>query len=198
MPVIYRQNDDAWSMDFLGHSPSSRLGGKGCMPSSVAMAVSNLTDRRMTPRDVNDAARKAGGFVAGTGTGILERMAASVKLLAPESMRVREKDPSVKGDVSALTDLIEAVLGGKLGPFKANTPRGLIVNVDHSGDGKPDHFVYLHGRHPGGGWILLDPAPGSMVHLLPTMMATADWGTKARPHPKTYRVWGVAPIGVPL
>lgn len=65
-----------------------------------------------------------------------------------------------------------------------------IINVDHTGDDRPDHFLVIVRRN-GNGWDAIDPACGD-VFIANDLTAEADWKGKR----KHYVVLGAAPIGL--
>lgn len=197
--VSFRQADPFWTTDVLGFSkpcvddegkpqPASTIGRKGCLVASVAIATSGLAPATFTPSGVNDAARKGGGFVAGTGSGRLPQMAASVGLVAPDALRVRDLDPSVPAEAARLRQVIDCALAEADGFFVGGG--FCIINVDHTGDDRPDHFLVIVRRN-GNGWDAIDPACGD-VFIANDLTAEADWKGKR----KHYVVLGAAPIGL--
>jgi hypothetical protein len=197
--VSFRQADPNWSTDVLGfskpyvdddgkHQPASTLGRKGCLVTAVAIASSGLAAVSVSPRGVNEAARKGGGFVAGTGSGRLPQMAASVGLVAHDALRVRDLDPSVPAEAARLRHVIDCALAETEGFFVGGG--FCIINVDHTGDDRPDHFLVIVRRN-GNGWDAIDPACGE-VFIANDLTAEADWKGKR----KHYVVLGAAPIGL--
>lgn len=191
-PIAYRQSDPLWSKDLLGLSPTSTVGGYGCLVASIA-SVSPLGETPMTPGELNAIGRAKGGFVTGSGIGRLERLAKLAGLVAPERLRIRDHDPADPIDHRVMIDLIRRSLAG---PEVADgffvEPGAVILNVDHTGDARPDHFLALV-AHAAGGFAGLDPAPGRGVSIPTSLRAfPVRWSPKTL---KTYTVVGIAPIG---
>lgn len=201
--LIYKQADPDWSKDILGFSalrpatperkakPAQTIGTSGCLMTAVAN-VASLTGAKITPRELNVLAKQGGGFVAGSAMAVLPRMALAAGLSAEEKYRVRDADPDQKEDFDRLVDAIEKSL-------KHNQDGGLfpeggfcILNVDHSDDDKPDHFVTVVGRDDRGGYIAIDPANGGEIWIEPTLRGVSVWSSK---NVKNYVVLGAAPIG---
>ena len=198
----FRQADIEWSTELLGNSRTSTVGAKGCAVACVAMATQlRGAGGLLTPRQVNIAGRAAGGFVSGSGSMILERLAKSASLVAPESLRLRDKDPSVEADQKVLASTIFRSLSkASAGGFFVDGGF-CILNVDHNGDEHPDHFILLVGPSGDHGWEALDPAPGASIRIDSlTFQGDSLWGhspggTEIWKH---YKVIGAAPIGVEL
>lgn len=226
--VIFKQNDPEWGTDILGHStpkpgqPAMTIGGQGCLLTTVSTAGENGDSLiRTSPRTLNALARTQGGFLGGGGLAILERMAAAAGMVAPDNVRVRKRDPKVREDLNILVNTIERSLALREGaylhpgfvdgifsrpierPWRKARGGFCIVNVDHTGDGIPDHFVLVVDYHPAGGYIAIDPAPGSTFHLRPDMTGDSVWGTRPGktkadpciPNVKHFVAYGAAPIG---
>lgn len=207
--TIYRQADPEWSSDVLGFSrprpatlaskaqAASTLGAEGCAVAAIA-AASGLGPTPMNPRQVNQAGQKGGAFVAGSGSMILERLAQAAGLWAPESLRVRMMDPGKPADRTKLADVINRSLLPAVGGGYFFDGGFCLINVDHRGDARPDHFILVTNTF-GPGWSAGDPAPGGIVYVAPDMTAVSQWGADKDTHKpilKNYVIRGAAPIGV--
>lgn len=191
---VFRQADFP---GLLGFSKKSSIAGKGCFVSCVAMAT-QLSSTILDPKQVNESAKAGRGFVAGTDSLILERAAKASGLCAPEELRLRDLDVADEFDIELARQTIDC----SLLPYDQGAP-GVggffvgggfcIANVDHTGDGNPDHFILIVGRHPDGGWSALDPAPGASIRIGPDFKGVSRWSADVEKH---YVVWGLAPIGV--
>ncbi len=191
-PIAYKQADPLWGSDLLGCSPTSTMGGYGCMVATVA-SLAPLAGLVISPGELNALGRKHGAFVAGTGKGKLEKLAALAGLVAPEHLRIRDHDPRDPVDHARMVEVIRRSLAGPdVADGYFTEPGACVINVDHNGDDTPDHFLALVAE-ASEGWAGLDPAPGRGVPI-PRSLA----GFRVRWSPtkqKTYTVIGIAPIG---
>ncbi len=65
MVTSYSQRDTEWSEDSLGASKELTLGQAGCLVTSIASTLSDLTDRPIAPGELNWWLRENRGFVGG-------------------------------------------------------------------------------------------------------------------------------------
>lgn len=65
MVTSYSQRDVEWSEDRLGATKDLTLGQAGCLVTSIASTISDLTDRIIAPGELNWWLRENKGFVGG-------------------------------------------------------------------------------------------------------------------------------------
>lgn len=202
--LVYKQNDAPHALDVLGFSQdrptvgavlgrkARTLGGYGCAVASIATATA-LAPVRLTPREVNERGKLARGFAANSGNMILERLAASAGLCAPESLRVRECDQFHEDDLLILRETIRLSLS-KTDPERFFEAGGFcLLNVDYDHDLTPEHFTLAVAALDDGSLEVADPAPGAMINIDATMHGTSTWSSHNVKH---YTVIGAAPIGL--
>jgi hypothetical protein len=65
MTIAYSQRDVEWAEDRLGTSKEYTLGTAGCLVTAVASMLSDLTDRPVSPGELNLWLRENGGYASG-------------------------------------------------------------------------------------------------------------------------------------
>lgn len=65
MVTAYSQRDTQWAHEGLGHQASPTMGAAGCLVTSVASVVTDLTDQPLGPGYLNDWLRQNKGFASG-------------------------------------------------------------------------------------------------------------------------------------
>lgn len=111
------------------------IGSYGCGPANIAMVVSTLTARRVTPAELADCAEKWGFFVPGVGTahGIFAKSAATYHL------KLEEFD----GDAPSILERLRA---GKL----------IICSMGKGYFSRSGHFITLRGIDAEGKILIAD------------------------------------------
>lgn len=175
---VLAQADPRWSKALLGDGTAT-IGRAGCVLASLVEAA-----RRKAGRDdvsipmLNEMAIAAGAF---NGSELrVDDAAQLVGLDAPYADRVSASP----GD-PRLVRALERCL--------ADPDGGALVRVDHNGDGKGDHTIFVYGWSPNTPKAILctDSAPAKTVQLsFPALTVTVPWGKVA----KHYRVVAVHPI----
>ena len=61
--AAYRQDSSDWAEDTLGQT-SDTMAGYGCTVTSVANAITNVTDTQMSPKALNDRLSQIGGYTS--------------------------------------------------------------------------------------------------------------------------------------
>lgn len=130
----YNQKDELWAGALFGRDP---IGGYGCGPVALAMLISTLCERPVTPVDVAEWGAKAGFAAPGSGSYLsIVQGAAKASGLACASLPV--------GDAEALRQAIRdgGIAVALMGPghFTAH-----------------GHFILLHGVAPTGEILVADP-----------------------------------------
>ena len=135
--VYYDQTDPAWAEEPYG---SDRIGGYGCGPVAMAMAVSSMTEHQMDPAqmaqwcvDQGYWARKHGSYLS-----IVPGTAEAVGL-ASTSIPPEEADPD---------DLLQRLATGQMGVA--------LMGPGHFTNG--GHFILLRGVTLDGRVLVADPA----------------------------------------
>lgn len=172
---LFRQGDPEWGTRRLNESPSGAvetLARKGCLVSSVAMALSELSGQLVTPAVVDRHLDARGGY-DGANRMSWERFG-TVAGTAVRPARLREVD------VARLDAELDA-------------GRPVVVGVHYRGGGGTDHWLCLTERR-GDRYFANDPASGEVVEL-----RRGEEGTLERPgkHDKAYRFTGDAVVFVP-
>lgn len=132
--VYFNQSDPAWAEQPYG---SDRIGGYGCGPTAMAMAVASLTDGETDPATMSRWAAEHGYWARGSGSylSIVEGAAKSFGLTCePFSAR----DP---------VSLREALLSGKI----------MVALMGPGHFTKGGHFILLRGVTLGGNVLVADP-----------------------------------------
>jgi hypothetical protein len=125
MTISYSQRDVEWADDQLGSSPDLTVGQAGCLISSVASTLSDLTDRVIAPGELNQWLKKNGGFTGG-GLFVWDSIT-SLGLRRAETISCATQPAPIKR-------LAEALASGA----------GVVVQVDAKPGGAPDqHWVRL-------------------------------------------------------
>jgi hypothetical protein len=125
MTISYSQRDVEWADDRLGNSPDLTVGQAGCLITSMASALSDLTGRVIAPGELNQWLKQNGGFTGG-GLFVWDSVA-SLGLRRAETISCAKQPAPVKR-------LAEALASGA----------GVIVEVDAKPDGALDqHWVRL-------------------------------------------------------
>lgn len=65
MVTAYSQRDTQWAHEGLGHQKTPTMGAAGCLVTSVASVVTDLTDQPFGPGYLNDWLRQNKGFASG-------------------------------------------------------------------------------------------------------------------------------------
>ncbi len=125
MTISYSQRDVEWADDRLGTSPDLTVGQAGCLISSVASALSDLTERLIAPGELNQWLKQNGGF---TGGGLFVWDS-----ITPLGLR-RAETISCATQPAPIKRLAEALASGA----------GVVVQVDAKPGGASDeHWVRL-------------------------------------------------------
>lgn len=132
--AIYNQNDPQWNNKSYG---TSTIGEAGCGPSAMAMIITSLTGKTVTPVDTADYAYESGMYVDGQGSshGIASKLASHWGL-------------SAKGIDGAGVSEVEKIL----------RDGGLIIAV---ADGNAPytnfgHFIVIRAVNENGKWLVGD------------------------------------------
>lgn len=65
MVTAYSQRDTQWSEEGLGHQKTPTMGAAGCLVTSVASVITDLTDQPFGPGYLNDWLRQNKGYASG-------------------------------------------------------------------------------------------------------------------------------------
>jgi len=132
--VYFNQADPTWAEEPYG---TDQIGGYGCGPSAMAMAVSSLTDTVVDPAEMAQWAADNGHWASGSGSylSVVEGAAAAWGLGA-----VSFHDRSVSG-------LVDTLLTGEI--------MVALMGPGHFTQG--GHFILLHGVTLSGGVLVADP-----------------------------------------
>lgn len=65
MVTPYSQRDTEWSQDGLGHQKSPTMGEAGCLVTTMASIINDLTDQSLAPGYLNDWLRENKGYAGG-------------------------------------------------------------------------------------------------------------------------------------
>lgn len=133
--VIYSQYDPQWKDAPYG---SSTIGESGCAPSSMAMAITNLTGSRVTPKMVADYGAANGTYIEGQGSSW------SIVSLTSNNWGVKSTDIA--------TDMNAAISALKTGGIVVATGKGPVPFTDSG------HFITFRGVDQNGKILLGDPA----------------------------------------
>jgi peptidoglycan hydrolase-like protein with peptidoglycan-binding domain len=143
---LFRQGDPEWGERTLGRENS--IGEEGCAITSMAMAISKIARRIVTPGDVDQWIDTHGGYGGSGGDSI--------------------RDWNVIAQIAGLG--AQRLDGLNLGAINAQLDSGrpVVVGVDKNNNGSTDHWIALTRRGTEGGspvYYANDPAPGTSIKL---------------------------------
>jgi hypothetical protein len=172
------QGSSAWGHVLLGRSTKTTISSGGCLLTCFTMALNSLRAKHLTPDVVNRMLVDAGDIVGPvTGRGPVFDGAMMVSDRAAVALGLQYFGRVVSRAAADLRPTVD----------EAFARNGLaILNVDHSGDGRPDHFALLVARDAGG-YTAADPAPAELVRLDLGFRGRVDWNGVE----KTYTPAGV-------
>lgn len=176
------QGASQWGGLKLGLGTSTISAG-GCLLTLFTMATNTLRRpaTKLTPDVVNELLKDARAFFVdanGVGTSNLIVEAAAPALGLKLRGRVRQ-DFNARGELVQQPTLqeIRAVVDGAL-----NAGGLAVVQVNHDGGVRGQHFVLVNGRKKDGSYTAADPAPGKVVPLDKSLGGQVRWGSKVLPY----------------
>lgn len=154
-PAYAQGSDMPWAADRMGQSSKS-MQKSGCAVSAVAMALSGITGRTITPGELN--AHLSGESVKGyTGSGDIRDWKPMGHVAGLDVKVTRQAEKTFNAD------RIDAQLA---------KGRPVVVQVEYKNsngtpgyDGKGDHWILVTGRDANGQYQANDPAGGQMITL---------------------------------
>jgi len=150
---VFNQADAQWGAQKLGGKgefansgvSKSDIQSKGCAISSCAMAVSALSGQTITPEEMDNFLDNNRGY---DGNNVFfEKVGGAVK-----------SDPPIRADRRG--DVGPKTIDGELAKG-----RPVVLGVDHTGDGKTDHWITVTGKNADGTYRANDPAGGKQITL---------------------------------
>lgn len=136
--VIYYQSDEPWGSIPYGNCGGTTIGEAGCGPSSLAMIITAMTGKKVTPDEIAKKAAERGYRVCGSGSSH-----AITEIAKDYGLNVKDYGrPSIDEINDALKKgVMFQVAGSGPSPFSAN-----------------GHFIAIRGITDKGEWLIFDSA----------------------------------------
>lgn len=129
--VVYNQYDPAWSTHPYG---SSTIAKSGCGPSALAMVITNLTGKRVTPVETADWGTANGMYIAGAGSSHeLLRLGPTNWGLKSRAIKAAEIGPTLQQGGLVLASgngSLPFTKGGHIISIRGMTPDGKLLVGD--------------------------------------------------------------------